>query len=91
MWLESAAAIGVISALGACGDYLIPRAFGASLKATGGVGLALTAFLAFDATCIGLTWWFYVQKKAVLAPAADAGGVQALEARCRPATVAKRW
>ena len=33
---ESAAVLGFTSAIGACGGYLIPRSFGASIKATGG-------------------------------------------------------
>ncbi len=75
--IESAAAIGFISAIGACGGYLIPRAFGASLKATGGVGVALTTFVVFYATCIGLTWVCYMQRR----PVPSAGGVQGLEAQ----------
>src|SRR4029077_8079339 len=59
---ESAAVLGFSSAIGACGGYLIPRSFGASIHATGGVGAALTGFLAFYVTCVGLTWWFYVRK-----------------------------
>jgi len=59
---ESAAVLGFSSAIGACGGYLIPRSFGASIHATGGVGAALTAFLAFYVTCVGLTWWFYVRR-----------------------------
>ena len=61
---ESAAVIGITSAIGACGGYLIPRSFGASIHATGGVELALRAFLAFYLTCVGLTWWFYARKAA---------------------------
>ena len=34
--IESAAALGFIGAVGACGGYLIPRSFGASIAATGG-------------------------------------------------------
>ncbi|MBV8888092.1 MAG: MFS transporter [Alphaproteobacteria bacterium] len=60
--IESAAAIGFISAVGACGGYLIPRSFGASIAATGGPYLALEGFLAFYVTCIGLTWWFYMRR-----------------------------
>ena len=50
--IESAAALGFIGAIGACGGYLIPRGFGASIAATGGPHLALAAFLAFGNTCI---------------------------------------
>jgi len=59
---ESAAAIGFISAIGACGGYLIPRGFGASIAVTGGPYLALEFFLAFYVTCIGLTWWYYMRR-----------------------------
>jgi MFS transporter, NNP family, nitrate/nitrite transporter len=60
--IESAAALGFIGAIGACGGYLIPRGFGASIGATGGPHLALQIFLAFYATCIALTWWYYLRK-----------------------------
>ena len=39
--IESAAVLGFTSAIGACGGYLIPRGFGASIAATGGPNLAL--------------------------------------------------
>ena len=60
--IESAAALGFIAAIGACGGYLIPRSFGASIAATGGPHLALAAFLAFYITCIALTWWYYLRR-----------------------------
>jgi MFS transporter, NNP family, nitrate/nitrite transporter len=60
--IESAAAIGFISAIGACGGYLIPRGFGASIAATGGPYLALEVFLLFYATCVALTWWYYLRR-----------------------------
>jgi NNP family nitrate/nitrite transporter-like MFS transporter len=60
--IESAAALGFIAAIGACGGYLIPRSFGASIAATGGPHLALAAFLAFYITCIALTWWYYMRR-----------------------------
>jgi NNP family nitrate/nitrite transporter-like MFS transporter len=61
---ESAAVLGFTSAVGACGGYLIPRSFGASIHATGGVGLALSGFLAFYVSCVALTWWFYARTPA---------------------------
>jgi NNP family nitrate/nitrite transporter-like MFS transporter len=61
---ESAAAIGFISAIGACGGYLIPRSFGASIHATGGPEMALVGFLVFYVTCVGLTWSFYARRTA---------------------------
>jgi NNP family nitrate/nitrite transporter-like MFS transporter len=60
--LESAAALGFIGAVGACGGYLIPRSFGASIAATGAPHLALEGFLAFYVTCLAITWWCYLRK-----------------------------
>ena len=60
--IEAAAALGFIGAVGACGGYLIPRGFGASIAMTGGPHLALAVFLAFYVTCLGLTWWYYLRK-----------------------------
>jgi MFS transporter, NNP family, nitrate/nitrite transporter len=60
--IESAAALGFIGAIGACGGYLIPRGFGASIATTGGPHLALEVFLAFYVTCIVLTWWYYLRR-----------------------------
>jgi MFS transporter, NNP family, nitrate/nitrite transporter len=60
--IESAAVLGFTSAIGACGGYLIPRSFGASIKATGGPHLALEIFLLFYVTCVTLTWWHYMRK-----------------------------
>jgi NNP family nitrate/nitrite transporter-like MFS transporter len=68
---EGAAVIGFTSAIGACGGYLIPRAFGASIKATGSAELALTVFLAFYASCIALTWWFYARRARTAEPMAS--------------------
>jgi MFS transporter, NNP family, nitrate/nitrite transporter len=60
--IESGAALGFIGAIGACGGYLIPRGFGVSIAATGGPHLALEIYLAFYATCLALTWWYYLRK-----------------------------
>src|SRR3954449_9689364 len=60
--LESAAALGFIGAIGACGGYLIPRGFGASIAGTGSLHLALLVFLGFYISCLGLTWWYYMRK-----------------------------
>jgi MFS transporter, NNP family, nitrate/nitrite transporter len=60
--IESAAALGFIGAIGACGGYFIPRGFGASIAATGGPHLALAVYLGFYVTCIALTWWCYLRK-----------------------------
>src|SRR5262249_27674066 len=68
--IESAAALGFIGAVGACGGYLIPRGFGASIAATGGPHWALAIYLAFYATCLGLTWWYYL-RRTFLAPGTE--------------------
>ena len=60
--IESAAALGFIGAIGACGGYLIPRGFGLSIAATGGPHLALEIYLAFYATCLVLTWRYYLRR-----------------------------
>ncbi len=65
--LESAAALGFISAIGAVGGFLIPTGFGKSIAITGGPQLALAIFLAFYVTCIALTWWYYLRKSPVTA------------------------
>jgi NNP family nitrate/nitrite transporter-like MFS transporter len=64
--IESAAVLGFVSAIGACGGYLIPRSFGASIKATGGPHAALVGFLVFYCTCVALTWLFYMKNRTVV-------------------------
>jgi NNP family nitrate/nitrite transporter-like MFS transporter len=56
---ETAAVLGLSSAIGAIGGYLIPRSFGASIKATGGPSTALSWFLVYYIVCVGMTWWYY--------------------------------
>src|SRR5216684_2308238 len=63
--VESGAALGFIGAIGACGGYLIPSGFGKSIAITGGPQLALVIYLAFYATCLALTWWYYLRKSPV--------------------------
>jgi NNP family nitrate/nitrite transporter-like MFS transporter len=60
--IESGAALGFIGAIGACGGYLIPSGFGKSIAMTGGPQLALVVYLVFYATCLALTWWFYLRR-----------------------------
>ena len=67
--IESAAALGFIGAIGACGGYLIPRGFGASIASTGSPHLALLVFLAFYVSCLALTWWYYMRRSFLAARA----------------------
>lgn len=59
--IESATALGFVAAVGACGGYLVPRAFGASVKATGTVSAALVVFVVFYVVCLAMTWAFYLR------------------------------
>jgi NNP family nitrate/nitrite transporter-like MFS transporter len=61
--IESATVLGFVGAVAACGGYLVPRAFGASIKATGSAHVALTSFMLFYATCIALTWVCYMRRQ----------------------------
>jgi MFS transporter, NNP family, nitrate/nitrite transporter len=74
--IESGAALGFIGAIGACGGYFIPRGFGASIAATGGPNMALAIYLAFYATCLALTWWFYLRKSLLSSGAANLAGAR---------------
>ncbi len=69
--VESAAVLGFVSAVGACGGYLIPRSFGASIQATGSPLGALACFLGFYATCVLVTWAVYLRRSPELAPGAS--------------------
>jgi NNP family nitrate/nitrite transporter-like MFS transporter len=61
--IQSAAALGVISAIGAYGGFLIPRSFGISIANTGGIEAALYGFVVFYMACAGLTWWCYLRSR----------------------------
>ncbi len=58
---ETGAALGFISAIGALGGFFIPQTFGASIRATGGAGAALTAFVVAYMVCVAITWWYYTR------------------------------
>jgi NNP family nitrate/nitrite transporter-like MFS transporter len=64
---NSAAAIGIISAVGAYGGFLIQRAFGMSTAATGSIVPALLVFLGFYGGCVALTWWCYLRRSLLVA------------------------
>jgi NNP family nitrate/nitrite transporter-like MFS transporter len=59
---EGAFALGFIGAVAAYGGFIIPRAFGASLEATGGPQAALMMFIVFYVTCVAATWYFYCRR-----------------------------
>ncbi|WP_079101813.1 MFS transporter [Carbonactinospora thermoautotrophica] len=64
---EAAAAIGISSAVGAFGGFLINQQFAASIKATGGVSQALIVFIAFYAICLAVTWFCYLRRRFLVA------------------------
>ena len=61
---ESAAVLGFSSAIGAFGAFFIPKSFGSSIALTGGPEMALYLFVAYYASCIAVTWWWYSRKGA---------------------------
>jgi NNP family nitrate/nitrite transporter-like MFS transporter len=61
---EAAAVLGFSSAIAAYGAFFIPRAFGISMRVTGGASAALLGFVVMYLTCIAVTWWFYARKGA---------------------------
>ncbi|GAA4085672.1 MFS transporter [Nonomuraea soli] len=58
---QASAAIGIISAVGAFGGFLINRAFGMSFAATGSPASAFLAFGLFYVACFATTWWCYTR------------------------------
>ncbi|MDQ3841002.1 MAG: hypothetical protein M3262_00400 [Actinomycetota bacterium] len=61
---ESAFALGFAGAIATYGGFIIPRAYGSSIDATGGPQTALFAFVVFYTTYIAVTWWFYCCRNA---------------------------
>jgi MFS transporter, NNP family, nitrate/nitrite transporter len=63
---QSAAALGFVSAVGAYGGFLVPRALGMSASRTGGMQAALLGFVAFYAICFAVTWWCYLRRSVLV-------------------------
>lgn len=61
---EAAAVLGFSGAIGAYGGFFIPKSYGTSIAVTGGPEAALIAFIAFYATCVLATWWWYARRNA---------------------------
>lgn len=64
---EAAAAIGIASAVGAFGGFLIPRGFAMSLADTGSIDTALYVFLGGYAVFAATNWWFYLRRRVLVA------------------------
>ena len=61
---ESAAVLGFSGAIGAYGGFFIPQSFGTSIKMTGAPDMAMYVFIAFYASCMAITWWYYARRNA---------------------------
>ncbi len=61
---EGAAVLGFTSAVAAYGAFFIPKSYGTSIALTGTADAALFCFIAFYASCIAITWWFYARREA---------------------------
>jgi MFS transporter, NNP family, nitrate/nitrite transporter len=66
---ESAAAIGIISAIGAYGGFLVPRTYGWSTGAYGSIVPALYLYVGLYAVMLVVTWVYYLRPKSALARA----------------------
>ncbi len=64
---EASAVIGIVSAVGAIGGFLIPLSFGAPWidNPVDAVKTSFALFTAFYAVCLGTTWAVYVRKAGV--------------------------
>ncbi|AHH95138.1 MFS transporter [Kutzneria albida] len=59
---ESAAAIGIASAIGAFGGFFVTRIIASSVAATKVADNAFYGFIAFYAVCFAVTWWCYLRR-----------------------------
>ncbi|WP_323961052.1 MFS transporter [Arthrobacter sp. JZ12] len=59
---KAAAALGLISAIGAYGGFVIPQVLNASKGATGGYDAAFYGFVAAYALMLTVTWFFYLRR-----------------------------
>ncbi|WP_427016804.1 MFS transporter [Pseudarthrobacter sp. P1] len=59
---KSAAALGLISAIGAYGGFLVPQLLNASKTSTGGYAGAFYGFVACYLLLMGLTWFAYLRR-----------------------------
>ncbi|MDO5619095.1 MFS transporter [Kocuria sp.] len=64
---KASAALGLISAVGAYGGFLIPQVLSASKSATGGYEVAFYGFVAFYAVALVVTWAFYLRPGTAMA------------------------
>ena len=66
---QAAAAIGIISAIGAYGGFLVPRTYGWSTESFGSIVPALYVYVGVYAVMLAVTWVFYLRPSAKMAEA----------------------
>jgi NNP family nitrate/nitrite transporter-like MFS transporter len=66
---EAAAAISIVSAIGAFGGFFIPIGFAQSISSTHSVAFAMSAFVAFYLLCVATTYGAYLRTKDEARPA----------------------
>ena len=66
---QAAAAIGIISAIGAYGGFLVPRTYGWSTASFGSIVPALYVYVGVYAVMLAVTWVFYLRPASRMAKA----------------------
>ena len=56
--------LGFSAAIGAYGGFFVPKSYGISISATGGVKAALIGFIIYYVICLLINWWYYARKGA---------------------------
>jgi MFS transporter, NNP family, nitrate/nitrite transporter len=64
---EGAATLGMAGAFGALGGFILPKAIGDSIKATNGIAVAFSWFIAMYLVCLAVTWLCYIRRNASMA------------------------
>ncbi len=59
---KAAAALGLVSAIGAYGGFLVPQALGLSISLRGSYTPAFCIFVAFYVALMAVTWFCYVRR-----------------------------
>jgi NNP family nitrate/nitrite transporter-like MFS transporter len=72
---EAAATLGIASAVGAFGGFLVTRVLANSVAATKTADAAFYGFIAFYAVCVGVTWWCYRRRSFTNIPSLAAANV----------------
>ena len=64
---EAAAAIGIVSAIGAFGGFFVTRIIATSVASTKVADNAFYGFIVFYVLCFAVTWWFYQRRSFAVA------------------------